>query len=237
MSCCEVLVYHSVIGPVYLPSNNICFYIRFVSNRLTQAVAFLTYSEGARFESRPGCRLFSLRLLVVVRSPSRRRTGEYFGRGRDRFLSHPSQFINHSAIRCIVVRVIDIVKLTANNIIYVCMSSVVHDGRFIFVTLYFSVMLCIDIYSGFSRHNICINWRYLYSFYITTCFGRCFRPSSGSIYTVTLSFSAVPPSIGQCLYLGEGHMYCVGFHAGFLLSLFFSTQMEAICSSETSVDT
>jgi hypothetical protein len=30
---------------------------------------------------------------------------------------------------------------------------------------------------GFSLHNLCISWRYLYSFY-SACFGRCFWPSS-----------------------------------------------------------
>jgi hypothetical protein len=67
--------------------------------------------------------------------------------------------------------------------------------------------------TDFNLHDLwiclCINWRYLYSFYITTCFGHCFWPSSGSIYIVTLNFSAILPSIGQCLHLGEGLMHCL----------------------------
>jgi hypothetical protein len=39
-------------------------------------------------------------------------------------------------------------------------------GTEFLVILYFSVILCVDIYSGFSHHNLCIIWRYLYSCYI-----------------------------------------------------------------------
>jgi hypothetical protein len=51
----------------------------------------------------------------------------------------------------------------------------------------FGVQHTQNIYSGFSRHNLCINRRYLFSFY-STCFGCCLWPSSGNIYTVTLNF-------------------------------------------------
>jgi hypothetical protein len=66
-----------------------------------------------------------------------------------------------------------------------------------------SVILCAHIYSGFSRHNLCINRRYLYSFYITTCFGRCFWPSSGNIYTVTLNFLRYSPFHRPMFTFGE----------------------------------
>jgi hypothetical protein len=42
----------------------------------------------------------------------------------------------------------------------------------------------------FSVSTICINRKYLYNFYVTTCFGRYFWPSSVTLYIYT-TFSAL----------------------------------------------
>jgi hypothetical protein len=49
-----------------------------------------------------------------------------------------------------------------------------------------------DVYTVFTLHVLAIVWA-----------------SSGSIYTVTLTFSAISPSIGRCLHLGESWRCCL----------------------------
>jgi hypothetical protein len=72
--------------------------------------------------------------------------------------------------------------------------------------IYFSVILCVDIYSGLSRQNLCINRRYLYRFYITTRFRLYFWLSSANIYIFTLTFfcySPRPPKLANVYIWGR----------------------------------
>jgi hypothetical protein len=57
--------------------------------------------------------------------------------------------------------------------------------------------------------SLCINRRYLYSVYITTCFGPCFGHHQVISIQSRSTFLCFPASIGQCLHLRVGHVCCL----------------------------